>query len=72
MSVFQMAVQCPKCGETILGGRVMDHTAPDGVVTLDLFANESFYCENCGTRVFTGDADCFYEYETVDEDEEEG
>lgn len=69
MSVFQMAVQCPECGETILGNRVMDHTNHDGVILLDLFANETFCCEGCGTRVFTGDVDCFYESEVAEDEE---
>ena len=29
-----------------------------------------FVCENCGTTVITGDADCMYEVEQPDEDED--
>ena len=70
MSVFQMAVECPECREIILGDVVMDHSCPDGVVTLDLFANESFRCERCNTVVYTGDVGCMYEHETADDCEE--
>ena len=64
MNQYQLAVTCPNCDETILGNIVADFTNPKGVVLLDMFA-----CET----VITGDADCMYEVEesnTDDEDEE--
>lgn len=71
MNQYQLAVTCPCCGETILGNVVADFTNPNGVVLLDMFACEAFVCENCGTTVITGDADCMYEVEESEEDEEE-
>ena len=70
MSQYQLAVTCPCCDETILGNIVADFTNPNGVVLLDLFACEAFVCENCGTTVITGDADCMYEVEEPEENKE--
>lgn len=63
MHEYQLAVTCPECGETILGNIVSDFTNQKPVVLLDMFACESFKCENCGTLVLTGDVDCMYEVE---------
>lgn len=68
---YKMAVECPTCGEVVLGEDIIDYTNPAGVVVLDLFACMSFRCEKCGTMIYTGDADSFYEYEEADEAEDE-
>lgn len=63
-SKFRMAVTCPVCGETIVSdGWTVDFVNKEGVVLLDLFANEEFECEHCGTAVYTGDVEQMYEYE---------
>lgn len=63
MATFKPAVTCPLCGKTIVGNRVMDFTNPDGIVLLNLFELTSFHCERCGTSVYTGDVEEFYEVE---------
>lgn len=65
---YKMAVECPTCGEVVLGEDIIDYTNPAGVVVLDLFACMSFRCEKCGTMIYTGDADSFYEYEEAEEE----
>ena len=77
-SKFRMAVTCPVCAATIKSdGWTVDFTNPEGVVLLDLFANEEFECERCGTIVYTGDTENMYEYEesecvdTLEDEEEE-
>lgn len=64
---YKMAVECPTCGEVVLGEDIIDYTNPAGVVVLDLFANSSFECEKCGTKIWTGDVGCFYEFEESEE-----
>lgn len=75
-SKFRMAVTCPVCGNTIVSdGWTVDFTNKEGVVLLDLFADEEFECENCGTTVYTGDVEQMYEYDggnrIVDDEEDE-
>ena len=63
-SKFRMAVMCPVCGETIMDeGWSIDYTNPDGVVVLDMFADQEFECKRCGTVVYTGDVEQMCEYE---------
>lgn len=66
---YKMAVECPTCGEVVLGEDIIDFTNPAGIVVLDLFACASFECEKCGTKIWTGDADSFYEFEEAEEEE---
>ena len=63
MNRFQMAVICPVCSNAILASVVLDETVRPGVVVLDCFQMELFHCEECGTKVYTGDVECMYEYE---------
>ena len=65
---YKMAVECPTCGEVVLGEDIIDYTNPAGVVVLDLFACTKFHCEKCGTDIYTGDADSFYEYKEPEEE----
>ena len=67
-----MAVNCPICGEIIVNNGVcLDLTTPDNVICLDNFQMTTWKCESCGTRVFTPDIECMYEYEEVEEDQDE-
>lgn len=65
---YKMAVECPTCGEVVLGDDIIDYTNPAGVVVLDLFACAKFVCDKCGTLIITGDAESFYEYEETKDD----
>lgn len=64
---YKMAVECPTCGEVVLGDDIVDYTNPAGVIVLDLFACAKFECSKCGTLIITGDTESFYEYEEVKE-----
>lgn len=66
---YKMAVECPTCGEVVLGDDIIDYTNPAGVVVLDLFACAKFECDKCGTLIITGDAESFYEYEEAKDNE---
>lgn len=66
---YKMAVECPTCGEVVLGDDIIDYTNPAGVVVLDLFACAKFECNKCGTLIITGDAESLYEYEEAKDDE---
>lgn len=68
---YKMAVECPTCGEVVLGEDIIDYTNPAGVVVLNLFECNSFKCDKCGTRIYTGDVESFYEYEETGEYEDE-
>ena len=76
MNKFIMAVECPVCGELAKAdGMTVDFTSPEGVVCLNLFSQETFECDKCGTVIYTGDMEdhLFYdepEDEYEDEDEE--
>lgn len=75
MNKFIMAVECPVCGELVQSdGMTVDFTAPEGVVCLNLFSQESFECPRCGTVSYTGDMEesLYYdEPEDWDEDDDE-
>lgn len=66
---IQMGVCCPTCGNTVLGDTALN-LVNENVVLLDFFQMETFWCEECGTRVFTGDVTCMYEYEEEEPDYE--
>jgi predicted RNA-binding Zn-ribbon protein involved in translation (DUF1610 family) len=72
---FIMAVTCPLCGETIIDdGFVSDYSVEPKngipVVDLSLFSCHEFICENCGTKVYTGDEESMYEYEEGEDPED--
>jgi endogenous inhibitor of DNA gyrase (YacG/DUF329 family) len=68
---YKMAVECPTCGEVVLGEDIIDYTNPAGVVVLDLFACTDFKCKKCGTKIWTGDSYSLYEFEEMEEDDNE-
>lgn len=68
MNRFKLALECPSCGEIIEGDVMVDFTVPEGVVLLNSFEQQEFYCNACGTTVYTGDVDSFCEYEECDYD----
>ena len=68
---YKMAVECPTCGEVVLGDDIIDYTNPAGVVVLDLFACTAFKCEKCGTKIWTGDSYSLYEFEEAEENDSE-
>lgn len=81
MVKFIKACRCPVCDNLIKeDGITLDLTTNDTgipVIDLSLFSCTEFFCEVCGTTVYTGDSSCFYEYEEGeneyedDEDEDE-
>ena len=74
MNKFIMAVECPVCGALAKSdGMTVDFTAPEGVVCLNLFSQEEFECDECGTIIYTGDMEDHLYYdepEDFNEDEE--
>ena len=74
MNKFIMAVECPVCGALAkTDGMTVDFTAPEGVVCLNLFSQEEFECNKCGTVIYTGDMEDYLFYdepEDFNEDEE--
>ena len=74
MNKFIMAVECPVCGELAKAdGMTVDFTSPEGVVCLNLFSQETFECDRCGTTIYTGDMEDAIDYEEAedfDEDED--
>ena len=74
MNKFIMAVECPVCGELAKAdGMTVDFSAPEGVVCLNLFSQETFECDRCGTTIYTGDMEDAIDYEEsedFDEDED--
>ena len=73
MNKFIMAVECPVCGEIVKDdGITVDFTAEEGVVCLNLFSQNDFHCENCGTDIYTGDMEDHLWYEESEDYDEEG
>lgn len=74
MNKFIMAVECPVCGEVVKAdGLTVDFTADDRVVCLNLFSQQDFHCEACGTDIYTNDMEDCIDYEETEleyEDEE--
>ena len=67
---FIAAVTCPKCDKLIVdNGKTLDFTCDEGVVNLELFSQREFECEDCGTKVYTGDVSDFIM--AIDKDGEE-
>lgn len=74
MNKFIMAVECPVCGELAKAdGMTVDFTSPEGVVCLNLFSQETFECDKCGTVIYTDDMEdhLFYDEPEEESDEEE-
>lgn len=74
MNKFIMAVECPVCGELAKAdGMTVDFTSPEGVVCLNLFSQETFECDKCGTVIYTGDMEdhLFYDEPEDEEDDED-
>jgi len=68
---FYLSMECEGCDETVHTGPVMTLIERNGlpVIPYDIAAQESFYCDECGTDHHTGDFDV--RVEPGDEDEEE-
>ena len=80
MSYIRIGTFCPECGEFIDGGAIiyLDGSRPANTVCLEDFAQAEFYCERCGTSVYTPDYESMceieegeLEYEEYDEGEED-
>jgi hypothetical protein len=69
MNKFIMAVECPVCGSLVKAdGVTADFTAPEGVVCLNLFSQETFECDRCGTTIYTGDMEDALYYDEPEDD----
>lgn len=72
MNKFIMAVCCPVCGELVKSdGWTVDFTTSENVVCLDLFSQQDFHCEMCGTDIYTGDMEDSLWYEEPEEEFDE-
>ena len=72
MFKFIMAVECPVCGELVRDtGFTVDFTTNAPVVNLELFSQQSFFCEECKTNIYTGDMEMVMDFETVDDDDDD-
>jgi hypothetical protein len=49
----------------------VDFTAPEGVVCLNLFSQETFECNRCCTVIYTGDMEDALYYEEAEDFEED-
>ena len=71
MNKFIMAVECPVCGEVVKAdGLTVDFTADDRVVCLNLFSQQDFNCEACGTYIYTGDMEEQLWWEEAEDEDE--
>lgn len=62
---FYLSMYCRSCDEEITDGPCMTFTEHKGlpVIPFDLAAQESFTCDNCGARNFTGEFEVYREDE---------
>lgn len=62
MTKFIKACECPNCGTLCKDdGITIDFTTEDGVVSLNLFVDTIWHCDECGIDFGTGDTDCMIE-----------
>lgn len=65
---FYFLIDCPKCDEDIYYGpciTLLEHNQRM-VIPVDMVEQSRVDCEACGTTVFLGDLDYFYEYTNED------
>ena len=78
MAYIRIGTFCPKCGEFVDGGMIAAFDGrPENTALLEDFEMTEFYCQHCGTSVYTPDYDSMCEIEEGDfepdenEDEDE-
>lgn len=68
MAYIRIGTFCPVCGEFINGGVIAAFDdRPENTALLEDFEQVSFYCEHCGTSVYTPDYDSMCEVEEGEE-----
>jgi len=74
MNCIRIGTFCPVCGEFINGGVIATFDGrPENTACLEDFEQTEFYCQKCGTSVYTPDYDSMCEIEEGEcpEDEDE-
>lgn len=71
MAYIKIGTFCPVCDEFIDGGLIAAFDGrPDNTALLEDFQTTEFYCENCGTYVYTPDYESMCEVEEGEEPDE--
>lgn len=74
MGYIKIGTFCPVCGEFVSGGVIAAFDGrPDNTALLEDFQTTEFYCQRCGTSVYTPDYESMCEIEEgeiPDEDSE--
>jgi hypothetical protein len=66
-------MECKACGDDMFLGPVLTLLERNGlpVIPFDMAAQETFYCDGCGTSHHTGDFDVMVEPSENDEENED-
>lgn len=69
LTLINLSFMCPKCGEYMIEPYhcIHDEKIPP-MVDISTFEQTTFECDNCGSRVFTGEID--YEEELTEDEED--
>lgn len=72
MAYIRIGTFCPTCGDFIDGGMIAAFDGrPENTACLEDFEQTEFYCQRCGTSVYTPDYETMCEVEEGEDDYDE-